>query len=423
MRLLLEANPEELSEKSEALIEQLSKAIEGANPELADRLEKAVQLRKEPKLKYPTLQDLQRQTSKAYDKQMELMLKDINKVLDQAATGIRKSETEDNNEVTNQHALNPDIDGSGQHTDSTDDLNKGQSVLHTADSTPQEAAIDNSGQAGDSVTIDEPPRSDSSSLEKGRNATPIGGITPSGKYRRTAKGYEPVKVVSKKPSTQKEESPTTESVEQKLSAKKALAKDIQNTTQKVEAENRHYVHVFGLRIDRKGRYKVGDEAKYSRDLRDDAPPGQFEEGTSTVGIPDIDELDDIMKVLDTLKDYYSPGDDVVLIAGTLNDYGNDPGEFLIGTNEVVGVWGKEAGFFDKSLLAKATPEQVEARKEPAIDPTKDLYDKDDIGHQRVKQVLKRKGYTDYDFDNKQGALFGWSTNELIELVRGKEDGT
>lgn len=43
--------------------------------------------------------------------------------------------------------------------------------------------------------------------------------------------------------------------------------------------------------------------------------------------------------------------------------------------------------------------------------------REDRDYARVKSVLKRKGYAESDFEDG-GPLSGYSTNQLIELVRG-----
>lgn len=63
-----------------------------------------------------------------------------------------------------------------------------------------------------------------------------------------------------------------------------------------------------------------------------------------------------------------------------------------------------------------TVEPIRKSEDPVEDPTKVVADKDDIGYRRAKSVLKRKGYADPDFE-EGGPLYGWSTNQLLSLVR------
>ncbi|MCK4858014.1 MAG: hypothetical protein KAT58_08605, partial [candidate division Zixibacteria bacterium] len=55
------------------------------------------------------------------------------------------------------------------------------------------------------------------------------------------------------------------------------------------------------------------------------------------------------------------------------------------------------------------------------DHTKAIADHDAIAYERIKQVLVDKGYLESDF-LKNGHLYGWSTNRLIDLVRDKRAG-
>jgi hypothetical protein len=83
MRLRLEATPEELREKGEALIGELAKSLAPLDPDLAQSLEKALP-RKEQGLKFPVLREIAKRQGEAYDKLLKRMLKDIGKVLDRS---------------------------------------------------------------------------------------------------------------------------------------------------------------------------------------------------------------------------------------------------------------------------------------------------------------------------------------------------
>lgn len=54
--------------------------------------------------------------------------------------------------------------------------------------------------------------------------------------------------------------------------------------------------------------------------------------------------------------------------------------------------------------------------EAVVDTINEVVSKDAKAYQRVKAVLKRKGYRDEDFE-EGGPLYGWSVNQLIDLVR------
>jgi hypothetical protein len=59
-------------------------------------------------------------------------------------------------------------------------------------------------------------------------------------------------------------------------------------------------------------------------------------------------------------------------------------------------------------------------EEPVHDHTKAIAERDDRAYRRVRDVLKRKGYTDSDFDDENGPLYGYSVNELLDLARMRD---
>lgn len=74
----------------------------------------------------------------------------------------------------------------------------------------------------------------------------------------------------------------------------------------------------------------------------------------------------------------------------------------------------------KSLLAVSKGDSwSKAEKKDYYDHTKPVADHDDIAYRRVKEVLKRKGYVDSDFEDG-GPLYGYSTNQLLKLIRGSD---
>jgi hypothetical protein len=93
MKLKVEATPDELRDKAPDIVKSIGELLRPVSPDMADILEKAIPY-KEKELKFPVLRELQKQTEEAYEKQMELMLKDIGKVLDKSVktTTIKKSE-------------------------------------------------------------------------------------------------------------------------------------------------------------------------------------------------------------------------------------------------------------------------------------------------------------------------------------------
>lgn len=57
--------------------------------------------------------------------------------------------------------------------------------------------------------------------------------------------------------------------------------------------------------------------------------------------------------------------------------------------------------------------------QPIQDYTAPIRERDQRAYDRVKEVLARRGYTDADYQ-EGGRLYGWSVNQLIELVRGSK---
>ena len=86
MRIKIDATPDELNEKGDALIKALMHSIAPVCPELAEQLEKALP-EKPPTLRYRALRDIHEITKKEYQKTLEAMHLDIARVLDDAANG------------------------------------------------------------------------------------------------------------------------------------------------------------------------------------------------------------------------------------------------------------------------------------------------------------------------------------------------
>lgn len=59
-------------------------------------------------------------------------------------------------------------------------------------------------------------------------------------------------------------------------------------------------------------------------------------------------------------------------------------------------------------------------KSEFYDHTGAVAKKDDVAYKRVKEVLTGMGYLESDFE-PGGPLFGWSTNQLIDLARDKRE--
>lgn len=59
-------------------------------------------------------------------------------------------------------------------------------------------------------------------------------------------------------------------------------------------------------------------------------------------------------------------------------------------------------------------------KSEFYDHTEAIAEKDGAAYQRIKEVLRGMGYLESDFE-PGGPLYGWSTNQLIDLARGKRE--
>lgn len=74
------------------------------------------------------------------------------------------------------------------------------------------------------------------------------------------------------------------------------------------------------------------------------------------------------------------------------------------------------------LIAAVTLKQITDTLEKAepgdalVETVNAIVDREDAGYRRIKTILRRKGYRDDDFE-PGGPLYGYSTNELIAMVR------
>ena len=93
----------------------------------------------------------------------------------------------------------------------------------------------------------------------------------------------------------------------------------------------------------------------------------------------------------------------------------EPGDYDPKTDEIVPEPEEEEEEEEETEKADAS------QSEPVQDFTKPIADKDARAYERVKKVLIGRGYTEADFQ-KDGPLYGYSVNELIDLVREKKAG-
>ena len=86
MKLKIEATEIELYEKAGALIKAFSEVLRKNNIDLVEMVNKALP-NTETHFNEPVMQELLKFDELAYKKQIDLMVKDINKVLDKASKG------------------------------------------------------------------------------------------------------------------------------------------------------------------------------------------------------------------------------------------------------------------------------------------------------------------------------------------------
>lgn len=82
---------------------------------------------------------------------------------------------------------------------------------------------------------------------------------------------------------------------------------------------------------------------------------------------------------------------------------------------------KPEGFISAGKASLYVPDRIQKANSPQSEPleydhTKPVADRDEKGYQRIKAILKRKGYKEADFA-RGGSLYGYSTNQLLDLVR------
>lgn len=100
MKIRLEATPEELRERADELVTQLSKALRAHAPEVAERLEKASSP-KEVELRHRALRDMHQRAQKLYQMQMDRMIDDIGQALERRIKTLGAVEKGDPNYLSN----------------------------------------------------------------------------------------------------------------------------------------------------------------------------------------------------------------------------------------------------------------------------------------------------------------------------------
>lgn len=78
---------------------------------------------------------------------------------------------------------------------------------------------------------------------------------------------------------------------------------------------------------------------------------------------------------------------------------------------------------DQGILFSPIPNELmkSVKKQEGIgliEHVNDVVEREDVAYQRVKAILKKKGYYASDFE-EGGVFYGWSVNELLDLIRSK----
>lgn len=139
---LVEEEDGELVDKGPEIIKALAQRLAHLSPEAAqiyDLLKAKVQ--KEKDLKYPALQKLAQAGKTIFDKQMQLMLEEINKVLDESVKTQKSIEAE----TSEPQQMSPDVAFLFEH----DDLSKKAEAVRKASQDPYNPNVDHTKKIAD----------------------------------------------------------------------------------------------------------------------------------------------------------------------------------------------------------------------------------------------------------------------------------
>jgi len=418
VRLQLEATPIELFEKGEALVRELADAFSGMNPDLAESLEKALPP-KESELKYAALRGLKGRTDKEYDRMIQKMLREIGKVLDLSVTGtsIQKAFT----------GLEPE---------------KEEEELGTEGEAEEELEPGDYDSKNDEI-VPEPEDDDDEEEKSLEKAGPFMG--PRGGKWADAQHTIPWK----------EPSIASHRVAAITSLPEGVGSRILKTMQAV---GERFPELSDVRVElsewMRGTDVLASKSHAAVGLNPEmwtsaGKLGAFEKewkgmlvDPSVEGVV-IHEMGHVLatRALRLLgADAYN-----AILSKHLSDLNN------IASTEATSVYGQEntaefeaeafvSLFHDRAEMGPFSEEALQFAKsfwadmlaairnhslskslqsEPVQDFTKPIADQDERAYERMKSVLKNKGYNASDFE-EGGPLYGYSVNELIELVRGKK---
>ena len=477
MRLQLEATPAELHEKGEALLGELAKAFSGIDSDLAEALEKALPA-KEQELKYPALRGMKKIADDEYERTLKKMLAAIGKILDQSvsapsvsltkAFGMdppEKEEPELGTEGEAEEELEP-----GDYDPKADEIvpepeededeeekslekagpfmgprgGKWADAQHTIPWKEQGFKHRSEGAAvGEKITVagigkfvTEPTDGDDSFPLAVRSFKEVGGwVVYEGKN-----GSQGVVVGTK----------------EDLNTWKAAV-----TSQKAEAPQKDWDSSDGgaanIEAAKEAAHKVSSAFGLKQKLK-----FVTQEGKSTQGEHGGDAI--ILNGHLGGKEKYSGAFEGIEVPQGAHTAAHEMAHAAFSSNPESGAKAMSAvaahandhgpvtayhGFSDSHFeglmeaaalyanapeeMKKKAPELYEAirewfeqnriekslQSEPVQDFTKPIADQDERAYERMKSVLKNKGYNASDFE-EGGPLYGYSVNELIELVRGKK---
>ncbi len=473
MKFHLEADPGELEDKGESLIAELVKAFIPVAPDLAERLEKALP-RKEPQLKFPVLRELHTRTSVAYQRQVKKMLAAIGEVLDRSVTGerVQKSETAVDvpldvlhkaaKKLTKSQAAYAKVPGSlyacNECENWVPDMEKPTCVLHRVG----EGRFNSYGRCaawakGEPI----PQRKPEGTLTKkasfyreneyhtGFKCNRCVYWIEGGKCERVAGDIELEATCKLWEVILNTPVPLTKSLEKAGpfigpkggkwadAAHKIAWKEKPKPTNYKEMTSQitGALRAAGLKASvfkpkkgiKKSGFKLstvpmgGGKRVAALEWEDWAGEGDSKERMveAVAALKDRGYLArevvegggmyalrwvGFQKSLSKAEEGAEPGEEEEKLEP--GDVDPESGELILEPEE------EEEGEGEET-------EEEETEKALPIDHSKPIADKEDIAYTRIREVLKRRDYKDSDFDDKDGPLYGYSTNELIDLARDK----
>jgi hypothetical protein len=167
-----------------------------------------------------------------------------------------------------------------------------------------------------------------------------------------------------------------------------------------------------------------------------AAPGGVERTYKVRGHPEvIDQLDALLLIARTLGSWGASRDVTISVDGDgphflevegierelpkgALDGQIDKAEIKAYLVELKKSWQKTIDDFNRHIYSVPSVQKAEASQAQPLqhDFTQPIAQKDGRAYRRVKSVLMKRGYTEADFE-EGGTLYGYSVNELIDIVR------